>query len=114
MFYVDGKRSDTLDTILSPMNEAYFGKSPELLAIEKKIGEVRNEYDSDHLSVNSSKELRDLSRMIADFFGFKEFYLAVDMTGNFNAYTYPISNMIGAGNPKKYVILSLKNKPLWI
>ena len=106
MFYVDGKRSDTLDTILSPMNEAYFGKSPELLAIEKKIGEVRNEYDSDHLSVNSSKELRDLSRMIADFFGFKEFYLAVDMTGNFNAYTYPISNMIGAGNPKKYVILS--------
>jgi hypothetical protein len=106
LFYVDGKRSDTLDTILSPMNEAYFGKSPELLAIEHKIGEVRYLYNTNFIKVNSSKEMRDLGRMFGDFFGFKEFYLAVDMTGSIDSYTYPISNMIGAGNPKKYVELS--------
>ena len=87
-------------------NEAYFGKIPKLLSIEKKIGNLRKKYKNTPENINSSKELIDISNDFADLFGFKEFYLSVKMEGVMNAATYPIDLCIGSGNPAKWVKVS--------
>ena len=41
---------------LQMLDEAYYGKTPDLLEIEKKIGEIRQKYKPNPSKVNSARE----------------------------------------------------------
>lgn len=56
---------------LQAINEVYFGKTKEILAIEKQLDLVRNKYMNRYLTnvfVNNDQDLLKLNRMIEDYF----------------------------------------------
>lgn len=73
------------------LDEAYYGKNADLLAIEKKIGEIRMKYRATPNKVNSSKEVSELEELFCKAFGFAECQFTVDMSGLHNACTIPVS-----------------------
>lgn len=93
---------------VNAINEAYFGKTKELLEIEHNIGVIRTKYMNNPSDVNSSEDMLKLGEMFADYFGFKEFYISIDMLGTINACTYPIDIAVGTGNPAKWVKVDSK------
>lgn len=76
---------------LQMLDEAYYGKTPDLLKIEKKIGEIRQKYSHNPSKVNTSKEREELEKLFCETFGFEECQFTVDMSGLPNACTIPIS-----------------------
>lgn len=78
----------------SVIHEVFFGKTKEIQAIEKKIGEIRSKYQTNQMKANTSKEKADLEDMLCDAFGFKCCSLHIDPTPSYNAYTYPISSSV--------------------
>lgn len=84
----------------SIFNEAYFGKTKNLLEIEKLIQSLRNKYgtgkDVGTLtigfgSVESDPDWKKIQDLFCDEFGFTSCYMTLMRTVQPNAYTYPIS-----------------------
>lgn len=95
---------------LQAINEVYFGKTKEILAIEKQLDLVRNKYMNRYLTnvfVNNDQDLLKLNRMIEDYFGFGCFSLNIINEPIVNGFTMPIDNRIGLKNQisKKYLIV---------
>ena len=95
---------------LQAINEVYFGKTKEILAIEKQLDLVRNKYMNRYLTnifVNNDPDLLKLNRMIEDYFGFGCFSLNIINEPIVNGFTMPIDNRIGLKNQisKKYLIV---------
>lgn len=89
-----------------PINEVYFGKSPELLNMEKQLGIFRKKWIGKYISSfnsNSDPDLIKLNRMFEDFFGFGCFMLNIINSRTINAYTAPISYRYDFKFGKKYV-----------
>ena len=74
------------------INEVYFGKTKELLEIEKLIGIIKEKYsDKTYFSrINLMPEMQELNRKFENYFGFKVFSLHVQDTSVYNAMTIPI------------------------
>lgn len=90
---------------LQMLDEAYYGKTPDLLKIEKKIGEIRQKYNSNPSKVNSAKEREELEELFCKAFGFEGCQITVDMTGLQNACTIPIS-LTDLGSSDKLITTS--------
>lgn len=61
------------------VNEVYFGKTPELIAIENQLDIFRNKYIGKYIDFksNNDPDLLKFNRMIEDFFGFGCFNLYI-------------------------------------
>lgn len=81
---------------LSPINEAYFGKTPEVLAIEKAVTNIRKNHEMKDMNrqackkLTNSKEWKDLSKSIEKAFGFKRVVIGIDYDDRPNLSTYPL------------------------
>ena len=78
---------------LKAVNEVYFGKTSEILTIEKQLDKFRNKYMNQYIRnilVNNDEDLLKLNRMFEDAFGFGCFSLNVINQPIANAYTIPI------------------------
>lgn len=76
-----------------PLNEAYFGKTKELLAAEQQLDKFRNKYIEKYvlnMKVNSDPDLLKFDRMMEDIFGFGCFTLHIHNESIANAFTLPI------------------------
>ena len=100
--YIPKKEEPSLESIMEAyenkawnfFNEAYYGKTPELLAIEKKIGEARIKYNNNRMKFNTSPERTELENMFADAFGFKCCNFIIQPSMLHNAYTIPVSSAV--------------------
>ena len=93
---------------LTVVNEAYIGKTPILLEIEKQIGKIRAIYDSRYKDINSSEEVVELNRLFERQFGMDVFALHLVPEDVINGYTtvfadtfdiaaeYDLANMVVA------------------
>lgn len=91
------------------VNEVYFGKTPELIAIENQLDIFRNKYIGKYINFksNNDPDLLKFNRMIEDFFGFGCFNLYIANSMIPNAYTQPISgNFDLMLNHKKDLIIN--------
>ena len=89
---------------IEPINEVYFGKTPELLAIEKQLDKFRNKYMGSYVlntGVNSDPELLKFDRMMEDFFGLGCFTLKIINEPIVNGFTMPISYRVDTFMNKK-------------
>lgn len=60
------------------LDEVYFGKTPEIVAIEEQLRIVRHKcYKNPKLDLNNDPDLRKFNRMMEDYFGFGCFALTV-------------------------------------
>lgn len=83
---------------VQPIDEAYFGKTKEILDIEYAIRDIRNKfkfkkdgYTEENLKkVLDSKLYEKFTTAIKKAFGFKEVYGGFDTDQYMNCYTYPI------------------------
>ena len=82
------------------LNEVYFGKTKEMLAIENQLDKFRNKYLGKYVfntHVNSDPELLKFNRMIEDYFGFGCFACHIINQMLVNAFTAPIDYRIDVG-----------------
>ena len=80
-------------SMLQAINEVYFGKTPEILAIEKQLDKFRGKYMDRYISgfsVNSDEDLLKFNRMVEDYFGFGCFTLHIQNEIMPNAFTLPL------------------------
>ena len=101
---------------IKPINEVYFGKTPEILAIEKQLDIFRSKYIGQTLlirpDINSDKDLLKFNRMIEDYFGFEVFSLHITKSSIRNAWTIAVcsrydvlashKNLVSSKNGFKY------------
>ena len=80
----------TKDAKLCALSEAYFGKTPTLLEIEKQIGIIRQNALKRFSDINRSEEVLKLNRLFEKQFGMDCFSLHIDKNDVINAYTVPI------------------------
>ena len=83
--------------IFNFINEAYFGKTPELLEAEKYIGKFRKKYMGKYITnifVNQDKDLLKVNRILEDFFGLGCMSITVQNVSIANAMTMPIDHRI--------------------
>lgn len=78
------------------LNEVYFGKSKNLLEIERLVGELKSKYDNKFtlispFTINSDPKMIQINRLFEKEFCFSAFQLQVDSSNIINAYTIPIS-----------------------
>lgn len=74
------------------LNEAYIGKTPLLLEVEKKIGEYRSKKDLSIYNCSStSKEILDINRLIEKQFGMDIFALKILPTEVIDGYNLPVA-----------------------
>lgn len=73
-------------------NEAYFGKTPGLLEIEKQIHTCRSPYLRKIASpkIYNDKEIQKLEEMLSNEFGFKNLFIEIESGAIPNAYTIPV------------------------
>lgn len=92
--YDDLQTSNDLEEIFSFLNEAYFGKSKELLEIEKLLDQYRQKYLGKYLLIgsaaNTDKILVKINRLFEQQFGFGDFALFIIDTSDMNAFTFSI------------------------
>lgn len=105
-----------MNTYKSMFSEAYFGKSKELLEIEKQIEVIRkkfykvpvvNNYFGDW---NGDKEVLKLNRLFEKALNIHCFSLIIERTTSYNAFTIPIAMHYEVGhffNPKKMKSLAI-------
>lgn len=97
--------------ILLNINEAYFGKTKDLLAAEAQLDKFRNKYMGKYIlnpSVNSDQDLLYFDRIMENIFGFGCFTLHVHNQAVLNAFTMPIDYRYDYGNPKDNIIADKK------
>jgi hypothetical protein len=78
---------------LHNIDEVYFGKSPELIAMENQLDIFREKYMGRYvlnMSVNSDPDLLKFDRMMEDFFGFGCFTIHIHNQAICNAFTLPV------------------------
>ena len=91
------------------MHEVYFGKTPNLLLLEKKIEIARTKYRLDPMKFNISKEREEIENIISNEFGFACTSFHVDPSIYYNAWTYPVSSSgIDFRDYRKYLIVDKK------
>lgn len=74
------------------LNEVYFGKSKETLALENIIGNIRKDFKKSGTRTNSSPSIQKFNRLMESTFGIKRFALRIDFSMfDINAYTIPLS-----------------------
>ena len=74
------------------LNEAYIGKTPLLIEVEKKIHDYRSKKDLSIYNCSStSKEILDINRLIEKQFGMEIFALKILPTEAIDAYNLPVS-----------------------
>jgi len=78
----------SIDWYGSPINEAYIGKTKDLLAMEKAIHEMRKDHMGDIYFVNV--DASDFNRLAEKVFGFRTFALNIFPSNIYNAYTIPV------------------------
>ena len=75
------------------LNEAYFGKTKELLAAEQQLDKFRNKYMGKYIMntrVNSDPDLLEFDRMMEKIFGFGCLTVQITNVDQANAFTMPI------------------------
>ena len=72
---------------LTVVNEAYIGKTPILLEIEKQIGKIRAIYNTRYKDINNSPEVVELNRLFERQFGMDIFALHLIPQDVVNGYT---------------------------
>lgn len=104
----DDSISDILsESSLGYVNEVYFGKTKEILAIETQLDIFRNKYLGRYvlnMKVNSDKDLLKFDRMMEDYFGFGCFSLHIHNQQQANAFTMPVDYRYDYANPKDNII----------
>ena len=80
--------------MLHALDEAYYGKTDEIRKIEKKIGEIREKYQTQPMKVHTSSEMRQLEDLFCDAFGFECCSIHIDPNPSYNACTIPVSNSV--------------------
>lgn len=95
------------ESVLSVLNEVYFGNSREIIKIQDQFSKFRRKFIEQGKymsSFNTDPDLLEFNRMIEKFFGFETFALVVEPQHIGNAYTLPISNRIDTPiSGKKYI-----------
>lgn len=71
-----------------PINEAYIGKTKDILAMEKALHNIRADHMGDVYFANV--DTSEFNRLAEKVFGFKTFALQVFPSNVYNAYTVPI------------------------
>ncbi len=78
------------------LDEAYFGKSKELMEIEKLLDQYRKKYIGRYTLIgaaaNTDKLLVKINRLFEKQFGFGDFAILVIDTADMNAFTFSIDN----------------------
>lgn len=89
-----------------PINEAYFGKTPEILDIERAMSKVRNKFNikSPLREVIEDKDTLLFADKIAKAFGFKKVYFGLDPSNVYNCYTIPIRQARYGDLTEDYVV----------
>lgn len=100
----------------SIINEAYFGKRPEVLELENAIHNLRalwtNSESTKYRLFQDSKEVKALEKVIKKIFGFKEVYISINSDGvQYNAYTIGAIHVIRT--PDYYKIQVDKDKGIY-
>jgi Zn-dependent protease with chaperone function len=92
---VSSKKSNAL-------NEAYFGKTKEILECQSLLGAIRQKYSGSayNIKINTDPLLLEFNEKIANIFGLYCYELYIQAGLTYNAYTMPISYAIDY-NPKK-------------
>lgn len=95
------------ESVLSVLNEVYFGNSKEIIKIQEQFSKFRKkfiEHGKYMTAFNTDPDLLEFNRMIERFFGFETFALIIEPSPIGNAYTLPISNRIDTPiSGKKYI-----------
>lgn len=88
------------------INEVYFGKTPEIMAIENQLDKFRRNYMGKYLimGVNNDPDLIRLNRMFENQFGFGCFSLNIVTQLIENAFTMPIDMRYDVFNTNKKLI----------
>lgn len=89
-------------------NEAYFGKTQGMIALERKISVCRLPYLGqkwDSSKIYTNPDIAELERMLSKEFGFRNLFLEIKQFGSINAFTYPIDIFIEPNlkNPRQMV-----------
>lgn len=84
--------------LYSSINEAYIGKTKELIAMENEISAMRKNKMGRKYFVGS--DTTDFDRMVENYFGFDTFALNIFQTEQYNAYTIPIDVKLDVLNAK--------------
>ena len=90
-----------INSDLHSINEAYFGKSPKLVEIERNIKAIRSKFGTSSNSliggagiggaVEQSAEWKKIRTLIEEQFGFYSVSLVLLRNAQLNACTYPIT-----------------------
>lgn len=85
------------------INEAYIGKSANLIAIEKELNKLRSYIKPN--TPNNSKEILNINKLVEKQFGMHLFGLMIDTTSYDDAYTYNLGGYYdyALNEPYKYV-----------
>ena len=105
-----------INSDLHSINEAYFGKSPKLVEIERNIKAIRSKFgtSSNYLiggagiggAVEQSAEWKKIRTLIEEQFGFYSVSLVLLRNAQLNACTYPITwTWDGSVESHKYLIV---------
>jgi len=101
--------------IIQPIDEAYFGKTPDALAIEKVIENIRKKYKitDNTKTIVEDKLIIELDNAIEKAFGFKKIYFGFDNVSILNCYTIPIRESSYGRLDDKYTVTKtgIKYKP---
>ena len=96
---------------ITSVHEVYYGRSKELLEIEKQLGKFRSKYLGQTIfaaSVNEDEDLIKFNRMIEDFTGFNPSSITVIASNQYNAFTFPIGARFDT-NISKNIRITKKN-----
>lgn len=101
MYVEHGLKTDF--NIANIVNEAYVGKSPTLLELEKAIGDLRKIITP--TTCNNVPEILKINRLVEKQFGMKLYGLFMDSSSFANAYTYNIGSFYdyAINEPYKFV-----------
>ena len=90
------------------LNEVYFGKSKELLKIEKLLDEYRKKYMGMYTLIgsqaNTDKLLIKINRLFEEQFGFADFALFVIDMADMNAFTFSINSRFDVNATSKKLV----------
>ena len=93
------------------VNEAYFGKTPQLLELENAIGELRESY-SFMRDYTATPEIKRIEDAVIEQFNMEYFSLNIIPQNIPNAFTYPIGtrfDIVKSDRLSDYVIADQKN-----
>ena len=103
--------SNVLNEHVNFVNEAYFGKTPQLLELENAIGELRESY-SFMRDYTATPEIKRIEDAVIAQFNMEYFSLNIIPQNIPNAFTYPIGtrfDIVKSDRLSDYVIADQKN-----